>query len=100
MNKARKKRLQTVTQQIDAMPIAPAVEEAAFERFRETGELPEHRRLAEAVVNRVSQGRATSRNTRPRSWEENFELLAKMARGEMDSETRLGRCRRRRLDLA
>ncbi len=56
MNRTRKKRLQEVAQQIDAMPIAPAVEKAAFERFRETGELPEHQRLAEVVIQRALRG--------------------------------------------
>ncbi len=46
MRRTHNKRLNKVSQQLDALPIAPAAEKAAFERFRETGELPEHQRLA------------------------------------------------------
>lgn len=58
MKRAQKNRLKKVFQQIEALPITRAVEDAAFERFRETGELPEHRRLAGAVVDRALRGGA------------------------------------------
>ena len=38
MKRTRQKRLQKVSDRIDTMPIAPGVEEAALDRFRETGE--------------------------------------------------------------
>ena len=53
MKRTSKKRLKKVSRQIDAMPIRPEAEEAAFERFRETGELPEFQRLAGAVIERA-----------------------------------------------
>ncbi len=86
MNRTRKKRLQKVSQQIDAMPITPAVEEAAFERFRETGELPEHQRLAAAVIKRALQGRSGRRKVGPSSWEESIRILAEMAEGLAEPE--------------
>ena len=86
MNRTRKKRLQKVSQQIDAMPIAPGAEEAAFERFRETGELPEHQRLAAAVVDRALQGSSSCRKVGPSSWEESIRILAEMAKGLAEPE--------------
>jgi len=53
MRKATKKRMATVAQRLAALPIDPSTVDTAFETFRETGELPEHRRLADAVVQRI-----------------------------------------------
>lgn len=48
-----KKRLDKVGSRIEAMPITPAAENDAFERFRATGELPEHQTLAERTIERA-----------------------------------------------
>ncbi len=56
MMRANRKRLASVAQRIDTMSVAPAVVSAAFERFRETGELPDHQRLAVEVVQRALRG--------------------------------------------
>jgi hypothetical protein len=58
MRRTYNKRLKKVSMLIDAMPIAPAAEERAFDRFRRTGELPEHQRLAKAVIERALRGGA------------------------------------------
>lgn len=65
MNRSRNKRLRKVTQQIDAMPLAPAVEDAAFDKFRETGELPEHQRVAASAVDRALRGGTIRRQINP-----------------------------------
>ena len=81
MNRTSKKRLQKVTRQIDALPIAPAAEEAAFEQFRETGELPEHQRLAEAVVKRTLQGGNAGQDKGPSDLATSLKIAARMAEG-------------------
>jgi hypothetical protein len=53
MTKTQKKRLQKMAQRIDAMPISHAVEDAAYERFKETGELSEVQKLARACIDRA-----------------------------------------------
>ena len=50
---AKTKRLQRVTATIEAMPLGPGLLDAAFERFCTTGDLPDHDKLAVAVVGRV-----------------------------------------------
>ena len=40
MKRTSSRRLRKVSKQIEAMPIDPKVEQAAYDRFRETGELP------------------------------------------------------------
>ena len=52
MRTTHRNRLKKVSAQIEAIPISSAVKEAAFERFRQTGELPEYTRLAATVVHR------------------------------------------------
>lgn len=51
-----RKRLEKVQTAIAATPLPLEAVRQAFERFRETGELPEHRRLAAAVVVRARNG--------------------------------------------
>lgn len=51
----RKKRLNKVGRRIEATPITSAAEDAAFERFRETGDLPDHKRLAAHTIERAIQ---------------------------------------------
>ena len=41
---------------VDSMPIDATLVQTAFETFREEGELPEHQRLAKAVIRRVRSG--------------------------------------------
>lgn len=50
------KRLERLATAIDAIPVPIEIERPAFERFRETGELPDERRVASAVVKRCRAG--------------------------------------------
>jgi hypothetical protein len=87
MNRACKKRLRKLSQQIDAMPIAPEVEKAAFERFRETGELPEHQRLARAVTDRALRGGVDQGYSVVVDFKSTVERLLRIANNEEESET-------------
>ena len=53
MKKGLVNRLQRVSSQIAAIPVNSELEQRALDLFRESGELSEHQRLAEAVINRV-----------------------------------------------
>jgi len=53
MKNRRNHRLERVEQAIRTMPIRANLLDTAFEHFRETGELPEEQRLADAVCRRV-----------------------------------------------
>ncbi len=57
MNSTRTRRLKKVGQLIESTPIAPEAVNAAFMRFSETGELPDHRRLAHAVTRKALYAR-------------------------------------------
>lgn len=57
MQTNKMRRLQRVETGISQMPIRPQLLDRAFEHFRETGELPDHQRLADAVARRVLHGR-------------------------------------------
>ncbi len=57
MNSTRTRRLKKVGQLIESTPIAPEAVNAAFMRFGETGELPDHRRLAHAVTRKALYAR-------------------------------------------
>ena len=75
MSKARKMRLVAVSRQIDAMPLAPEVVSMAFDKFRETGELPEVQRLAAEVVKRAESGDVDGRYGFNASWAESIRIL-------------------------
>ena len=51
-----KKRLAEVERTIGSRPVPTALVRAEFDRFRQTGELPEDARVAAAVVSRVRCG--------------------------------------------
>lgn len=53
MNRTNRRRLNKLTREVAVMPIAPEAEDAAFERFCATGELPDQKRLAAAVCKRA-----------------------------------------------
>lgn len=56
MTRNVKKRLRDLDRAVHAMPIRLDVERAAFERFRDDGELPDDVRVAAAVVRRCKAG--------------------------------------------
>ena len=56
MTPNRSKRVERVEQAIAVRPLRRELVKEAFERFRETGELPEQQRLASAVVQRALKG--------------------------------------------
>ncbi len=53
MIQRRTQRMLKVAERMKSLPLSPEAEEAAFERFRETGELPDYQRLAAAAVDRA-----------------------------------------------
>ena len=53
MSSTRTRRLKKVGQRLESTPIAPNAVNAAFTRFSETGELPDHLRLAHAVTRKA-----------------------------------------------
>ena len=65
MRRQNRKRLQELTRRVEALPIAPEVEDAAFERFCRTGELPESQRLAAVVCKRALRGEKLKQETDP-----------------------------------
>lgn len=48
-----RKRIDRVDEGIQAVPVTPDAVDAALQRFRNTGELPEHERLAERTIERA-----------------------------------------------
>jgi len=54
--RSTRKRLDKIGQQIDSLPVDPAVVRVAFHTFRERGELPQDLRIARAVVFRITSG--------------------------------------------
>ncbi len=53
---ARDKRLRKLTRTVRARPVKPDVMRAAYEKFREIGELPEDQRIAGEIVHLVRSG--------------------------------------------
>ncbi len=80
MNRAHRRRLRKVSDQIEAAPLDPAAVDAAFELFRETGELPDYGRLAAAVVSRALRGVEVKRQVGPVDWEASLRELNRMVR--------------------
>ena len=56
MKKEKNSRLDKLEARIWALPITPKVVRSAYKRFQETGELPEHQRVADAVIRRARMG--------------------------------------------
>jgi hypothetical protein len=50
------KRLRQLEHAIDAIPVSPETTKAAFQRFRETGELPADKRVSRTVISRAKRG--------------------------------------------
>ncbi len=86
MRRTYRKRLKKVSTQLDAMPIAPAAEARAFNRFRETGELPEHQRLAKAVIERALRGGADCESPMAYDFKVAIEGFKRAAEGLRDAE--------------
>ena len=53
MKRNHTKRLKQVASHLAVVPLVPEVVDQAFETFQETGELPEHQRVAEEVIQRA-----------------------------------------------
>lgn len=89
MKRSLHRRLDRAEAQLEVMPIAPDSLHAAFERFAQAGELPEHARLASAVLTRALQP-PKSQDTRYSANEDYFARVQRVIR-ELEAMNQTGK---------